>query len=322
MKHEDRPQYQAHGAEVDFRPDLNGPLPPLARWQGHPILPSILTRPHMARKNSMPTTPSFANRMDADVRQARLLETVFQEDSFSRKVRRRGWVRTWLEAHDYPTAQIQAGPFPLQELSQKLGGLDAGVIKPVQATNAWGVTPFRRTGPFSFRTLFDGEEVRMTSLLEALHAPMQRYMFPNTWQIEELLVSPDGPDTVPDDFKFYAFRGTVALILQIRRGRDGARYNFRDADWQPVFTGKYADKTDADLTAPHDPEALLGLAKSISAALPVPFCRIDLYESHRGPVVGELTPEPGGYNLFDESTDIYLGTFHEWASAELTVSAS
>ncbi|MEY8838094.1 hypothetical protein AB9K41_03525, partial [Cribrihabitans sp. XS_ASV171] len=103
-------------------------------------------------------------------------------------------------------------------------GLESGVIKPVNATNAWGVMPFRRTGPFELRNLFDSQVYRMSQILEKLHAPMQRYMFPNKWQIEALVPGRGHPDRVPDDFKVYAFAGQVTLILQVRRTTEGNRY--------------------------------------------------------------------------------------------------
>jgi len=101
------------------------------------------------------------------------------------------------------------------------------------------------------------------------------------------------------------------------------RHKFYDFEWQPVITGKYTDTTDESLPPPEDPAALSALASSVSAALPAPFCRVDLYETTRGPVVGELTPEPGGYYLFDSAVDLYLGLAYELAEWSLSaVSAS
>ncbi len=291
------------------------PLPPLAAWLNDPKLPDWLTSPHMARRDSTPVAPSFAAAMDAHVRRNRLEEKLLKRDSLGRLVRRRAWASDWMARHGFDSPATLAGPFPIQEVSVHLQGLDTGVIKPVHATNAWGVFPFERTGDFSFRNLFDGTELRMGALLEELHAPMQRYMFPNKWQIEELVTAPKGG--VPDDFKAYSFAGHVALILQVRRTSGGNRFKFYDADWTPVMTGKYAETTDMDLPPPQDRAAMMNCARQVSAALPLPFVRVDLFETTRGPVVGEMTPEPGGYHLFNANVDRYLGVFYETGEASL-----
>lgn len=299
-------------AQPSFVPPLS-PLPPLAEWLADPQLPEWLISPHMARRASTPVAPSFAAAMDAHVRCTRLEEKLLKRDSLARLVRRRVWAGDWMARHGFDSPATLAGPFPVQELSMHLQGLDTGVIKPVHATNAWGVFPFERTGDFSFRNLFDGTELRLVALLETLHAPMQRYMFPNKWQIEELVTAPAGG--VPDDFKAYGFAGHVALILQVRRTDGGNRYKFYDANWTPVTTGKYAETTDMDLPPPRDPDAMMAYAQKVSAALPLPFVRVDMFETARGPVVGELTPEPGGFHLFAPDVNRYLGVFYETGEA-------
>lgn len=296
------------------------PLPPLHQWLREGArLPGWLSKPHMARTDSVPLPASFEAQLDNAVRQAKLSEMILKRDPFSRLARRRGWVADWLEHHGHPTPEHLAGPVPLQEIPIHLARLQAGVIKPINATNAWGVLPFRRTGAYSARNLFDGKTYSFTELLEILHTPMQRYMFPNRWQIEELLNAPDRPDHVPDDFKAYAFAGQVPLILQVRRGAKGNRYKFYDSSWTAVDTGKYHGETDNSLPPPANPQVLLDLACKISNDLPAPFCRIDLFETPRGPVVGELTPEPGGYQKFDAQTDLYLGVFYDHAQAVMNL---
>lgn len=294
------------------------PLPALSVWQAEPRLPDWLSAPHMARKDSAPSDPSFAACLDRAIRQDRLTEKILRRDSLSRLVRRRSWAGRWLEGQGVDTPATLVEGFALQDIGEHLQGRDSGVVKPVHATNAWGVFPFVRTGDFSFRALFDGTEIRLAALLDRLHAPMQRYMFPNKWQIEELVSAPGTRDIVPDDFKAYAFAGHVALILQVRRGPEGNRYKFYDSGWMPVHTGKYTRDTDMDLPPPRDPQAVMALAERVSAALPLPFCRIDMYEAEGVEgglrhMVGELTPEPGNYHVFDPEVDRYLGVLHEWA---------
>ncbi|MFC3612439.1 ATP-grasp fold amidoligase family protein [Lutimaribacter marinistellae] len=291
-------------------------LPPFSTWVSEGAsLPEWLSRSHMARGKSAPQPPSFAVQMDSWVRRSRIQEKLLGTDSTPRLLRRRAWASDWLTSRGWKTPEILSGPFALQDIAQHLEGLESGVIKPVNATNAWGVLPFVRTGPFEFQNLFDGERYRMSEVLERLHNPMQRYMFPNKWQIETLIAPKGEPNRVPDDFKVYAFAGEIALILQVRRHTSGNRYKFYDSEWNPVDTGKYPDTTDNDLPLPEVPESLCEVASKISSALPVPFCRIDLFEGSEGLAVGELTPEPGRYQAFSDSADLYLGAFFEWALA-------
>lgn len=297
-------------------------LPPLREWQRKGArLPYWLTNPHSARNDSVPLPASFEAQLDNAVRQAQLAERIIRRDSFSRLARRRVWATDWLRDHGHPVPEILAGPVALQDLPQHMAGLDEGVIKPVNAANSWGVVPFRRTGEHTVRNLFDGRDYSYSGLLGLLHTPMQRFMFTNEWQIEELLTPPDAVDRVPDDFKAYAFAGQVPLILQVRRGGAGNRYKFYDSTWTPVQTGKYESETDNSLPLPADPQALAILARAISRDLPAPFCRIDLFETRRGPVVGELTPEPGGYHKFDAQTDLFLGVYYDYAQSVVNLTA-
>mgnify|MGYP001167134534 FL=1 len=69
---------------------------------------------------------------------------------------------------------------------------------------------------------------------------------------------------------------------------------------------------------------MLSIAARLSSLLKTPFISVDMYESTRGPVVGELTPAPGGpyYKKmyeFSQNYDIELGK--AWERAEQRISA-
>ncbi len=51
---------------------------------------------------------------------------------------------------------------------------------------------------------------------------------------------------------------------------------------------------------------MLAIAERISAKLCYPFIRVDLYDTSRGPVVGELTPGPGRRYAFSPQWDARL----------------
>ena len=49
----------------------------------------------------------------------------------------------------------------------------------------------------------------------------------------------------------------------------------------------------------------------LSEAVPLPFVRVDLLETDRGPVVGELTPYPGWAHRIGTELDRELGERYE-----------
>ena len=216
-----------------------------------------------------------------------------------------------MDALGVSTAKILKDDFSLQHLRDVLEGVDACVIKPKEAHSSRGVLSLKRVDEITFECLQLRCRLRLVDILERLYQEMREHQFPNHWQLEELLLPPSGLLRPVDDFKFYAFRGRVGLILQVARQPEGQYYRWYDRNWHPVETGKYAEANDPALLPPRAPEALLSIAERVSAALPTPFCRIDLYEARQGPVLGELTPVPGTYHAFGEQADLYLGAMFE-----------
>jgi hypothetical protein len=77
---------------------------------------------------------------------------------------------------------------------------------------------------------------------------------------------------------------------------------------------KFADRLDSDLAPPIDAEALLDLAEMLPGTIGRSFVRIDLFESERGPVLGEFTPRPASPEIFVPEIDEMLGP--PWEEAE------
>ena len=266
---------------------------------------------HPARKGTLPAPPSFRSAMDALVRRYQREEQQRGVESFAELAGNRGWVAGQMDGLGVPTAKILKDDFSLQHLRDVLQGIDACVIKPKEAHSSRGVLSLKRVDEITFECLQLRCRLRLVDILERLYQEMREYQFPNHWQLEELLLPPSGLLRPVDDFKFYAFRGRVGLILQVARQPEGQYYRWYDRDWHPAETGKYAEANDPALLPPRAPEALLSVAERVSAALPTPFCRIDLYEACQGPVLGELTPVPGTYHAFGEQADLYLGAMFE-----------
>jgi hypothetical protein len=268
---------------------------------------------HPARKGTPPAPPSFRAAMDALVRRYQREALQPGVASFEQQSVKRGWVTELMAAQGVATARILREDFALQHLRDALEGIDACVIKPRQAHSSRGVLSLKRIDAITFSCLQQRRTMRLVEILEHLYAEMREHQFPNHWQLEELLLPPSGLLRPVDDFKFYTFRGRTGLVLQVARSQQGQRYRWYDRDWYPVDTGKYDGALDPTLLPPRDPGALLAVAERVSASLPVPFCRIDLYETHQGVVLGELTAVPGTYHAFGEQADAYLGAMFELA---------
>jgi len=117
--------------------------------------------------------------------------------------------------------------------------------------------------------------------------------------IEEKIYDIDEAFIIPRDFKFYAFKGNVALILEINRNLKPSISSWYDANFNPI--GNEAVKCNAPFTrslsyykAPENAENLLKLAQRVSELIDTPFASIDMYNSKSGPIMGEVTLAPGG----------------------------
>jgi len=106
---------------------------------------------------------------------------------------------------------------------------------------------------------------------------------------EEFLLGVNGG--IPDDLKLFMFGGECGFIqLDVGRFEDHSR-NLYDADWN-ILEGTYAHaNASKTFPRPHNLEELLQVASSLSTGNE--FVRVDLYQTSRGVVFGELTNYPG-----------------------------
>lgn len=104
---------------------------------------------------------------------------------------------------------------------------------------------------------------------------------------------------IPRDFKAYAFRGEIAFMLEIDRNTSPSTVAWSDGDFQPLRDGTIlCDKRfvrEMDSRMPPFAVEMIDLARRVSAKVPTPFARIDMYLTERGPLVGEITLTPGGF---------------------------
>lgn len=199
------------------------------------------------------------------------------------------------------------------------GTYDSVVLKPNHGRSGAGVFCLVREGS-AFRELKSGKvhDVRqLRRLAEDSYGRMKRS---DDWILEELLVSPTDPNETADDVKFYCFGDRAEMVLQKgvltdERGRRRVWLRFYDRDGTPVDPGLRPKDISDRLTLPASFEELRTLAERASGHIPTPFMRVDMYDTHRGGVLGEFTPGSGGmYSLNLEWKERFTRRWHETAS--------
>lgn len=193
------------------------------------------------------------------------------------------------------------------------------VLKPISGKSGSGVFCLSREAG-GYRDLKSGKLRTPARLKELAAQSYGRLGRADSWLVEELLAEPGGSAQATDDFKFFCFGGRAELTLQKGfvgpKSRRRPAIRFYDRDGTPVNTGIRPYLISDQLELPPSIGALLAEAERASSLITTPFIRIDLYDTHRGVVLGELTPSPGGLNMLNPEWDARLaGRWHESAKA-------
>jgi hypothetical protein len=183
------------------------------------------------------------------------------------------------------------------------------VLKPARSYNNRGVVALVPLGGHRWFEQITATELTFAELTARLDAEREKAGFADRWIGEELLRAADGSDRPVDDVKISMFGDYMACSF-VRSTRPRGFQWFDDV-WEKVNVGIHTEKLDPTLNAPENAEQLLGIARAIGAALPLPYIRVDLYPTDRGPVVGELTPLPGWYFNFNDEWDERMGRLYE-----------
>jgi len=233
----------------------------------------------------------------------------------------------WSERLGFPIPYIY-DVFDDPSLIRVNGNLSSFVLKPTKFSSTRGVMLLER----SKSKLYDSMSKKMFSaegVIEFQRGLSKRFpVSGNKWIIEERISDGDGRD-IPLDFKAYSFRGHVELFLVIDRSTSPMSVAWFDCDLLPInsrdisLNPKYVQKLEG-LVLDSYPE-LVQLASKVSAAVNTPFSRIDLYNSARGPLLGEVTLTPGGLYYGDHyrmssAMDQLMGS--RWLLSELELAES
>ena len=194
---------------------------------------------------------------------------------------------------------------------------DAFVLKTRWGSSNTGVKALVNQGDGEYYDLMRSRNWTVDQILADHIDKESRVRVSRSGFVEELILK--GKDEIADDWKFYCFHGKAGLSMQrdLRGSADMSdwRFKFRDRDWNDLGSIKFVDRLDPGLKPPNEPQALLDLAEHLSALIKRPFIRIDLFESERGPLLGEFTPAPGPPEVFAPEIDQMLGEFWEDAEA-------
>ncbi|HET8985703.1 MAG TPA: ATP-grasp fold amidoligase family protein [Trueperaceae bacterium] len=197
--------------------------------------------------------------------------------------------------------------------------LDHFVLKPNNGKSAAGVFCLVREGA-GYRELKSGKLRTSARLVELAAESYGQLGRPDDWLVEELLLSPHEASQPADDLKFFCFRDRVEMIFQKGEVTDGKRrkqaVRFYDRDGVPVNTGLRPEAVSDLLKLPSNIGEMVAIAERASGRITTPFMRVDLYDTHRGVVLGEFTPGPGRmYQLNEEWKERFTRLWHESARA-------
>lgn len=200
-----------------------------------------------------------------------------------------------------PVAEEYVSHVPLVDALEVIAStpVENVVLKPVAAKSGNGVFCIVKENG-RYRDLRSGKRFRLEGLRQEAQLSYAKLRRSDEWLVEELLLPADGSMRIIDEVKAHCFAGHAELIMQkgeVGGGKRGLR--FYDRDWRPVETGRRPESTIDELTPPANGVALVEAAERAAAQIPVPFMRVDLYDTHRGVVLGEFTPGPGGRHAFN-----------------------
>ena len=145
---------------------------------------------------------------------------------------------------------------------------------------------------------------------------------------EEVVEDIDGA-VIPIDYKFLMFYDVVGLCIAVDRNVSPPCLHYWSEDFLQLPPGAVfhprPDKfSQGDREAPAFLSELVEFAASISTSLPIPMCRVDLYMTPKGPVLGEITLLPGNFYYEDDMVmsaglSAHLGAL--WGRAEQRIAS-
>ena len=207
-------------------------------------------------------------------------------------------------ALNVPTAKIYQENTDLNEIDFSNAPF---VLKPTNGSSSKNVYYV-----YSLSKIVEVKSAKVFESLKMLKDYSATPGYKKLWQTEELLLDARGlPST---DLKVYSYYGGIGLVLEILR--QGKAYRcWYDSKGNIIefekFTKSWFEGKGFD-------QRLLEYASKIALATPVPFLRIDFYQTETDYYLGEITPHPGRYYRgYSPEMDTKLGEIFFEARARL-----
>ena len=220
------------------------------------------------------------------------------------------------------TPELIADPLPLDEIDWEALP-ERFVLKPLEGAASRAIFLLRRTST-GYRDLMDAQDKSRDEVIGVARQLVDDGLVSARFCIEELLAPrAELLDRIaqPDDFKVFCFWDRPLVVMQRRLGghADASRWRFKfwTADWEHLGPVKYPDRYDPTLELPAGAEEIIEVTSRIGRHLAIPFVRLDVYDTDRGVVFGEVTPHPGPPERWDPVVDEIFGRHWEYAETRL-----
>ena len=199
------------------------------------------------------------------------------------------------------------------------------VLKPSNMHSSAGVMVLQRTEENRFFDSLSNKYLSEEQIIDEQKKVYEKCNFKGSYNIfvEERVTSLRGQENIPLDYKFFCFYGKPLMVFQFNRNTKPKQAAWFDGDFNPLNLEKciISDWKMIELgnnVLPTDYQNMLEIAARTSLLVESPFMSVDMYSSLRGPLVGELTPAPGGpfygdMYKFTSEFDSDLG--REWEKA-------
>lgn len=197
---------------------------------------------------------------------------------------------------------------------------DSFVVKSDGGAGSHGVLPLRRTGEDVYET-FDGERTLTGEQVRQHFAERTAASRISGPFFAEEALRQLGGGPIPDDIKLYVTYGEVHQVLVRRVAVHGdlrsTSRRYLAADGSDLGDAVRGETVDPSLPVPAGLAEMVGVARHLSLAVGLPFVRVDVYDTDRGIVLGEVTRAPGGRQQVRHDHDELMGRAWEAAAYRL-----
>ncbi|KXZ57289.1 hypothetical protein Bravens_01809 [Brevibacterium ravenspurgense] len=188
---------------------------------------------------------------------------------------------------------------------------DEFVLKSDGGSTSQGVLPLRRVSPDVYIRADGLKEFTQDEIVDHMLEAERKGVAYGRIFVEEFLHPAQGCNTIPDDVKIYMAYDQVLHVLLRSVDSHGNVYGNRskyvDEHGECLGVVNRGRTPDLSIPVPSSLPEMVSIAKRVSKSLRLPFVRVDLYDTTRGVVLGELTRAPGGEQKYILEHDQRMG---------------